>query len=260
MKFEIVRNDIVNMEVDAIVLPANTKLHEGSGVSKHIFEKAGRKNLEKACKKIGKAEVGTAVPTVGYDLDADYIIHAVVPKWIDGTHNEYQYLSAAYLSALYLANEIGCTSLAFPLLAAGNQGFDEELAFEIAQRSIELFEPDYRLEKVYLVVYNKEVMTMLRNRNIIVEEFIDEKYVLLNDQKYQAPAERALEKGKAIAVDILSDGFELVKDQIISPEKRKKLIERTTFLAKYIVDKKGDKRIKEILSLAEIAVKLAKGL
>jgi len=57
MKFEIVRNDIVNMEVDAIVLPANTKLHEGSGVSKRIFEKAGRKNLEKACKKLGKQKL-----------------------------------------------------------------------------------------------------------------------------------------------------------------------------------------------------------
>lgn len=62
MKFEIIRNDIANMEVDAVVLPANTKLREGSGVSKRIFEKAGRKDLEKVCKKIGKQMWGQRYP------------------------------------------------------------------------------------------------------------------------------------------------------------------------------------------------------
>lgn len=50
MQFEITRNDITNMAVDAIVLPANLRLREGSGTSKAVFEKAGRKELEKACK------------------------------------------------------------------------------------------------------------------------------------------------------------------------------------------------------------------
>jgi len=255
MKFEIVRNDIVNMNVDAIVLPANTKLREGSGVSRRVFEKAGRKDLEAACKKIGKAEIGSAVPTVGYNLDADYIIHAIVPKWIDGAHQEYQYLSAAYLSSLYLANEMGCTSLAFPLLSAGNQGFNEELAFEIAQRSIEMFEPNHRLEKVYLVVYNKEVMSMLRKRGIAVEEFIDEKYILMNDESYQAPVQRVLEQGKAVAQGILGD----VKNQIITPEKRKKLVAGAAFIAKLAIDKKTGGKSKEILEVAEKVVKIVIG-
>ena len=49
MNFYVVRNDITNMKTDAIVLPANTLLKEGSGTSKAIFEKAGRAQLEKAC-------------------------------------------------------------------------------------------------------------------------------------------------------------------------------------------------------------------
>ena len=49
MTIEIVRNDITNMKADAIVLPANKYLKEGSGTSKAIFEKAGRAQLEKAC-------------------------------------------------------------------------------------------------------------------------------------------------------------------------------------------------------------------
>ena len=83
MKFELVKTNIINIPADAIVLPANTLLKEGSGASAAIFEAAGRKKLTQACKKIGSCEVGSAVPTLAFNLDANYIIHAVVPKWID---------------------------------------------------------------------------------------------------------------------------------------------------------------------------------
>ena len=54
MKFKVIRDDITNMCVDAIVLPANKRLKEGSGTSKAIFEKAGRKELVEACKRYNK--------------------------------------------------------------------------------------------------------------------------------------------------------------------------------------------------------------
>ena len=81
MEFEVIRNDICNMKVDAIVLPANPLLEEGHGRSKAIFERAGRRNLTKACKESLKhyhyVKAGTAVPTLGYRLDAKYIIFAI---------------------------------------------------------------------------------------------------------------------------------------------------------------------------------------
>lgn len=40
--------------------------------------------------------MGSAVPTLGYNLPAKYIIHAVVPRWIDGMHNEYDLLSTTF--------------------------------------------------------------------------------------------------------------------------------------------------------------------
>ena len=68
MEFEVIRNDICNMKVDAIVLPANPLLEEGHGTSKAVFERAGRRNLTKACKESLKryhyVKVGTAVPTL----------------------------------------------------------------------------------------------------------------------------------------------------------------------------------------------------
>ena len=67
MKIKIVQGNIVDAKVDAVVLPANSKLKEGSGASEAIFEAAGRKLLTKKCKEIGFCETGSAVPTLGYN-------------------------------------------------------------------------------------------------------------------------------------------------------------------------------------------------
>lgn len=139
MKFELVNTNIVNISADAIVLPANTRLKEGSGTSRAIFEAAGRKQLTQACRNIGTCSVGSAVPTLAYDLNAKYIIHAVVPKWKGGEEGEYELLGSAYASSLNVADVMGCESIAFPLLASGNNGFDREFAFQIAEDSIESF-------------------------------------------------------------------------------------------------------------------------
>ena len=41
MEFRILKGNIIDARVDAIVLPANTKLKEGSGASEAIFKAAG---------------------------------------------------------------------------------------------------------------------------------------------------------------------------------------------------------------------------
>lgn len=110
MQFEVVKTNIVNIVADAIVLPANKSLKEGSGTSRAIFEAAGRKALTKACDKIKHCETGNAVPTLAFDLSAKYIIHAVVPRWVEGESGEYDLLSSAYLSSLNIADIMGCES------------------------------------------------------------------------------------------------------------------------------------------------------
>ena len=52
--------------------------------------------MTKACEKIGYCSIGNAVPTLAYKLNAKFIIHTVVPKWIDGNNSEYDFLSSAY--------------------------------------------------------------------------------------------------------------------------------------------------------------------
>lgn len=138
MPFEIVRNDIVNMQVDAVVNTANLNPVIGSGVDSGIHKKAGHELLA-ARQKIGCIEFGDAVITPGFGLDAKYVIHTVGPIWEDGNHGEEQILSSCYRKSLALAKEHECESIAFPLIATGNYDFPKPLALQSAVREISTF-------------------------------------------------------------------------------------------------------------------------
>lgn len=234
MNYRIVRNDISEMSADAIVLPANPALVEGPGASAALFEKAGRGDLKRACKnlhnKLHKEHkdiaVGTAVATLAYKLSADYIVHAIVPKWIDGNHHEYGLLSAAYLSSLGLADAMGCKSIAFPLLAAGNNGYDVDLAFQIAGRSIEEYQPENTLETVYIVLYGYDAMGVARKYGYSVEEFIDQKAVFLKEDEKKRPVEKLFKKGQDFANGVKDKGLEQAMAFLDNEENQDKVLER----------------------------------
>ena len=95
MPFEIVRNDITKMVVDAIVNTANPRPVIGSGTDSMIHEKAGPRLLE-ARQQIGDIACGNAVATPAFDLQAKYVIHTVGPIWFDGDHSESKLLHNCY--------------------------------------------------------------------------------------------------------------------------------------------------------------------
>ena len=175
MPFEIVRNDIVNMQVDAVVNTANPNPVIGAGVDSGIHKKAGHELLV-ARQKIGCIDVGDAAITPGFDLDARYVIHTVGPVWEDGSHREEQILSSCYRNALALAKEHGCESIAFPLIATGNYGFPKPLALQIAVREISTFLLENEMQ-VYLVVFGKEAFALSEKLFKSVSSYIDENYI-----------------------------------------------------------------------------------
>ena len=79
--------DIVAQETDAIVNAANEMLAAGSGVSGAIHAAAGS-HLEMECLQLGRCPPGEARITLGYKLKARFVIHAVAPRYWDGTHGE----------------------------------------------------------------------------------------------------------------------------------------------------------------------------
>ncbi len=175
MPFEIVRNDIVNMQVDAVVNTANPNPVIGSGVDSGIHKKAGRELLA-ARQNIGRIAFGDAAITPGFGLDARYVIHTVGPVWKDGNHGEEQTLASCYRKSLALAKEYGCESIAFPLIATGNYGFPKALAMQTAVREISNFLLENEMQ-IYLVVFNKDAFSLSEKLFKSVSSYIDENYI-----------------------------------------------------------------------------------
>ena len=175
MPFEIVRNDITNMQVDAVVNTANPRPVIGTGVDAGIHKKAGP-DLLVARQKIGSIDFGDAVITPGFGMDAKYVIHTVGPIWEDGNHGEEQILSSCYRKSLALAKEHECESIAFPLIATGNYGFPKPLALQIAVREISTFLLGNEMQ-VYLVVFGKEAFALSEKLFNSVSSYIDENYI-----------------------------------------------------------------------------------
>ncbi len=175
MPFEIVRNDITQMRVDAIVNTANPRPVIGSGVDAGIHRAAGPELLT-AREKIGRIGVGEAAITPGFGLNAKFVIHTVGPVWRGGLLGERKLLRGCYEASLALAAENGCASIAFPLISTGNYGFPKDEALQIALDAIRGFLNDHEM-LVSLVVFDRESFQLSRERYREVASFIDENYI-----------------------------------------------------------------------------------
>ena len=184
MPFLMIRNDITKVAADAIVNPANRNLLQGSGTSRAIYQAAGEQELTAACEAIGRCDLGRAVCTPAFGLPAKYVFHAVCPAWHGGGFGEAEQLAGAYHSALELAAECHCESVAFPLLSSGNYGYPKEQAFRIAVDTITQYVMEHDLT-VYLVLYDRHSLAVSRKLFASVEEYIDDHYVAQNDESYQ---------------------------------------------------------------------------
>ena len=175
MPFEIVRNDITNMRVDAIVNTANPRPVIGLGVDSAIHEKAGIELL-KARQRIGHIDVGHAAITPAYQLDAKFVIHTVGPVWMGGEEDEEMLLRSCYDTSLQLAVQHKCKSVAFPLISSGNYGFPKDKALRIAIAAFSEFLLEQEMQ-IYLVVFDRTSFRLSEQLFRDVDSYIDENYV-----------------------------------------------------------------------------------
>ena len=175
MPFKIVRNDITNMRVDAIVNTANPRPVIGSGTDSMIHAKAGPGLLE-ARKTIGDIAVGHAAVTPAFGLDAKFVIHTVGPVWQGGGYGEEELLRSCYDRSLELAAERGCRSVAFPLISSGNYGFPKDRALQVAISAFSAFLMEREME-IFLVVFDQRAYRLSEQLFRDVESYIDQHFV-----------------------------------------------------------------------------------
>jgi O-acetyl-ADP-ribose deacetylase len=161
VRIETAVGDITTEHVDAIVNAANTALVRGGGVDAAIHRAAGPE-LQEACRALGGCETGDAKATPGFRLPARWVIHAVGPRYVDGTHGEAELLASCYRRALEVADELGARSVAFPAISTGIYGYPREEAATIAVDTIR--GTPSQVELVRLVAFDKATATLYDER------------------------------------------------------------------------------------------------
>ena len=176
MAFKILRNDITKVRADAVVNTANPIPVIGRGTDSSIYEAAGREQLLEARKKIGVIERGQSIWTPSFNLrkhGVKYIIHTSGVIYRDGNHGEKDILRSCYQTALTIAAELNCKSVAIPLLASGNYRFPKDLALQIAVEEISRFLLEHEVD-VFLVVYDAESYKISEKLFDDVEDFLSD--------------------------------------------------------------------------------------
>ena len=99
--------------------------------------------------------------TPAFAINAEHIIHAVGPKYRDGSAAERALLASAYTSALQLADDAGLESIAFPAISTGIYGFPPEAAASVVHAAITAFKPT-NLKRCLLVYRSEESAVLAR--------------------------------------------------------------------------------------------------
>lgn len=136
-RVELVQGDITEQVVDAIVNAANSRLAGGGGVDGAIHRRGGPSIMAETKAKYPQGcPTGSAVITGAGNLSAKYVIHAVGPIWQGGSAGEAELLASAYRSAVRLAVDHKCQSVAFPALSTGAYRYPLREAAQIALRTV----------------------------------------------------------------------------------------------------------------------------
>jgi O-acetyl-ADP-ribose deacetylase (regulator of RNase III) len=124
----LIKGDITDRKVDAIVNPANSYLVHGGGVAGAILRKGG-KIIQEESRKIGYVKVGNSAITSAGNLPCRYVIHTVGPRMGEG--NEDEKLTNAIISCLELATQKEFKSISIPAISAGIYGFPKDKCAKI---------------------------------------------------------------------------------------------------------------------------------
>lgn len=146
----IVYGDLMEITADALINAANTTLSHGGGIALSLVHKGGQV-IQDESNKIAYCGIGKVAVTGAGTLRAKYILH--IPT-VDYEHNRkasYKDIEIGLTAAFDKARNLGCCSVALPLLGTGVVGLDknriEEITKSVASKYTDL--------DIILVIRNK---------------------------------------------------------------------------------------------------------
>ena len=161
MRLELVKGDITDQQVDAIVNAANSSLLGGGGVDGAIHRTGGPAILQE-CKRIraerypGGLPTGQAVATTAGDLPARWVIHTVGPVYTSAEDRSHL-LASCHIESLRVADELGAAIVAIPAISTGVYGYPLELAAPVAIRAVA--NSDAHVKSVRFVLFDQPALT-----------------------------------------------------------------------------------------------------
>ena len=132
MEIEVVDGDITQQGLDAVVNAANNRMRGGGGVDGAIHAAGGQAVFEDCVRRFPDGlATGDAGWTTAGQMPARWVIHVVGPNYNAGQRDR-SLLTSCYSRALAVADELGATSVAFPLVSAGIYGWPKADAIAAA--------------------------------------------------------------------------------------------------------------------------------
>ncbi len=125
---QLIKDDITDLDVDAFVFYAQSDLALGSGFGTAISVRGGP-TIQQELEDMAPVAVGEAVVSEAGNLKANYIIHAVGPKFRE--EDTESKLRTTVLNSLRRAEEKAVETLAFPAMGAGFYGIPPELCAKV---------------------------------------------------------------------------------------------------------------------------------
>ncbi len=144
----LIKGDITDLEIEAFVYYAQENLALGAGFGNAISMRGGP-SIQKELQEYGSKKTTEVVISSAGEMKADYIIHAVGPKFQE--EDLERKLKETILNSLKLADLKGIKKIAFPPMGTGFYGVPLDLSARLMFETItEYLSGDTEIDEVVI--------------------------------------------------------------------------------------------------------------
>ncbi|KPP72621.1 core histone macro-H2A.2-like [Scleropages formosus] len=153
---------IGSIKAEGIINPTNAEIDLKEGIGNALEKAGGREFLEgvkELRKSQGPLEVTAVAVSQASGLAARFVIHCNIPQW--GSEKCEDQLEKTVKNCLSAAEEKKLTSVAFPSLPAGRNGFPKQTAAQLILKAISnhfVSATTSSLKNIYFVLFDSETI------------------------------------------------------------------------------------------------------